>query len=153
MMIKAKAWYPKVLGQPVPGYDKTKREWSIDICVDDKTHKMLLKEGMDSSYFKNKGDDRGFYFTYRRPEFRKDGTQAKMIEIVDHRGHPWDQKKLIGNGSDIHVLMTLNDSPTKKGQKPGVFKIQVWEHIPYEGGEREEFPTRDDEETWDGEDE
>jgi hypothetical protein len=148
MMIQGKAWYAKIVGAPKPGYDKSKREWSLDVCVDDATRKLLAKEGVA---VRNKGDDRGDFITFKRPEFKQDGNPAKPIEIVDHRGQPWD-KRLIGNGSVVNVKFVINEN-TYNGRttkKPGLIKLQVWDLVPYEGkggGEYEEteFPTRETE--------
>ena len=150
MIIRATAYYAKILGNPVPAYDKTKKEWTIDLCFDDETIEKLVSEGMDKDYLRNKGDERGYFFTYRRPELRKDGSAATPIKVVDDKGNPWDQRVLIGNKSVLNVNVALNQAG-KKGLKPSIISIQVWDHVPYSGGGGS-FPTREDgTEEWGGE--
>lgn len=149
MIISAKAYYAKILGAPVQAYDKTKKEWTIDLCFDDETVEKLVAEGMDKEYLRNKGDERGYFFTYRRPELRKDGSPSTPIKVVDDKGQPWDASKLIGNGSTLNVMVALNQAG-KKGLKPSVISIQVWDHVAYQGGG--EFPTKEDgSEDWNNE--
>ena len=142
MIVRATAYYAKVLGNPVPAYDKTKKEWTIDLCFDDETVEKLTGEGMDRDYLRNKGDERGYFFTYRRPELRKDGSPATPIKVVDDKGQPWPSNKLIGNGSTVNVMIAMNQAG-KKGLKPSVISLQVWDHVPYEGS-GSGFPTKED---------
>jgi hypothetical protein len=150
-LLQGKAFWAKVVGEPKPGYDKSKREWSIDVAIDDTTRKALAKEGL-GSYIKNKGDERGDFVSFKRKELKSDGTKAKPIRIVDHNGQDWPAKKLIGNGSTVNVKYLINEYEYngKKGKKPGILAIQVWDLVEYEGkdGDQEDFPTRDGEESW-----
>lgn len=142
-ILQGKAYYAKVVGKPKPGYDKTKLEWSIDVAITSDTRKRLIKEGV-GNYVKNKGDDRGDFISFKRSALKVDGSPAKAIQVVDSKNNPWDQSTFIGNGSVVNVMFALNEKATG-GLKPGLIKLQVWEHVPYEPtGDREDFPTAED---------
>lgn len=147
-MIKAKAYYAKVIGKPKPGYDKTKLEWSLDAAISPDTKKLLIKQGI-GEYVKNKGDDRGDFITFKRPAMKADGTPAKPIRVVDNKGQPWDQNTFIGNTSTININYALNEKASG-GIKPGLIAVQVWEHVPYvpSDGTMEDFPVIDGAEDW-----
>lgn len=145
MIIQGKAHWAKIVGEPVWGYKNAHKEWSMDFCVDAKAREKLLAEGMDPSYIKNKGDERGDFITFRRRSVKRDGTEAKPIEIKTRAGADWDGKTRIGNGSTVNVKIALNDVEGKKGTKPSLIKVQVWELVPYAGGDDEDFPVGDDE--------
>lgn len=138
-MLKGKAFYAKVVGKPKPGYDKTKLEWSLDVAIDADTKKTLVKQGV-GEYVKNKGDDRGDFVSFKRAAVKSDGTAAKPIGVFDSKGQPWDQSVFIGNGSVVNVMYALNEKAAG-GLKPGLIKMQVWEHVPYApSGDQDDFP-------------
>lgn len=136
MLLQGTALWAKVIGDPQPGYDKSKREWSIDVVIDEKTKARLEAEGLGPKIKTNKeGED---YIAFKRPEFRKDGSPSKTIEIVGPDTKPWTGGK-IGNGSVVKVSYLINETTYqgKKHLKPGLLKMQVVKHVPYEG--REDF--------------
>ena len=144
MIIRGKAKWAKVLGEPVWGYENTFKEWSIDVYVDEDTVERLKAEGLEDR-IKDKGD--GPFVKFSRKELKADGSPNKPIRIVDHKGQEWGGAK-IGNGSTVNVNFAINEY--KKGKfSANILSLQVWEHVPYSGGE---FPTRDDAETDGGED-
>ena len=150
MVIQGKAYYAKVLGKPAWGYKNQHKEWSMDVALSPETKKALTDAGVTKSVFKNKDDDRGWFLTFRRRELKKDGTPGTPIKVVDKKGNDWPQNSLIGNGSVVNVMVALNEY---EGEiKPGLIKVQVVEHVPYEGkGDDEDFPTYNDdgtEEKW-----
>lgn len=145
-MIRGSAFYAKVLGKAPLGYDKTEasREWSIDVGIDAATRKQLIAMGV-GDYVKNKGDKhpaKDDFIGFKRRAQKVDGDPAKPIRIVGPDGEPWPQDKLIGNGSIVNIQFALNEK-AKGGLKPSILAIQVWEHVAYEGGDREDFPVRD----------
>lgn len=152
MVINGTAYYAKILGKPAWGYKNQYKEWSFDLAISDETRKGLIKAGMDASVIKNKGDDRGDFITFKRRELKKDGTAGKPFEVLDKKQQPWDQTKLIGNGSKLNVKIALNEQFERKGLKPGAIRVQIVEHVPYEGraGDDEDLPMYNDEgeETW-----
>lgn len=150
MIIKGKGFWCKIVGAPGWGYKNQHKEWSMDLSISDETETALLNAGMDPSYVKDKGDEKGKYLTFRRRELRADGTPGKPIEIVDRNGQAWDGKTLIGNGSLLKVKIAMNDLDGKKTKKPGLIKVLVHELVPFEGreGDDEELVSSDDEK-WD----
>ena len=147
-ILQGQAYYAKVIGKPKPGYDKTKLEWSTDVAINSETKKRLIKEGV-GAYIKNKGDDRGDFISFKRAATKMDGTPGKPIEVVDNKGQPWDQNTFIGNKSVVNVMYALNEKAAG-GLKPGLIKMQVWEHVPYvpTGEGAEDFPIADTGEDW-----
>lgn len=136
MLIQGKAKWSKVVGEPGWGYQNAFREWSIDVYIDEDTVNRLKAEGLGSK-LKDKGG--GTYISFKRKELKASGEHNQPIRIVDHRGNAWDNRK-IGNGSTVNVNFIVNEF--KPGQKnANILSLQVWDYVPYEGGE---FPTRED---------
>lgn len=156
MLIRdGKAYWAKIVGNPVPGYDKTQKEWSFDLALATATidgvdaAKALRKAGL-GRYIKNKEDDRGDFVHLKRKAMKRDPQDAtklvpaEPIRIVDHRGEPW-QKRLIGNGSTLNVSVAVNENPGNNGKTQlfmSPMSVQVWEHVPYKP--KDGFPTRED---------
>lgn len=143
MIISGIAHWAKVVGAPGWGYKNQYKEWSMDVAIDESTEAKLLEAGMDKSYIKNKGDDRGNFITFKRRELKRDGSPGKPIAIVDARGSDWDGKTLIGNGSKVDCKIILNDVEGQKGTKPGLLKVRVAELVAFEGREDDEDFTYD----------
>lgn len=137
MIFQGKAKWAKVVGEPSWGYEDKFKEWSIDIYVDAETEAKLKAEGLGKK-LKNKGN--GTYITLKRKELKFDGTPNQPIRIVDHRGNPWDSRK-IGNGSTVNVNIVINEHG-KNEKSANILSLQVWDLVPFEGGG--EFPTRED---------
>lgn len=133
VFIRVPVMYAKVLGAPVPTYDKTAKEWTIEAVLDKETSKVFKDLGVgDRIKTKEKFLDGTPHFHFKRPERRKDGEFNKPIPIVDAAGNAWDQEKLIGNGSVCDIKFNFVDFGT--GKFPGVYiqGIRVLKHIPYE---------------------
>lgn len=109
------------------------REWSFDLTVNEVEQKKLLDAGMKATYLKNKDDSRGTYITFVRPELKKDGTPSKPFNIVDAQKNPWPSDKLIGNGSVLNVIVSLNEREFRgvKFLKPSAVAVQIWDHKDY----------------------
>lgn len=138
MLIQGKAKWAKIVGEPSWGYENKFKEWSIDVYVDEDTVKKLKAEGLGPK-LKDKGN--GEYITFKRKELKADGTPNQPIRVVDHRGQPWDNRK-IGNGSTVNVNFVVNEY--KPGQNnANILSLQVWDLVPFEGGE---FPVKEDSE-------
>lgn len=158
MMLQGKIYWAKVLGTPQDGYTKGEREWSCDIEPTEAGIEKYLAEGGSDFYLKQKDNHpaEGRFIPFKRKELRKDKTPAKPIHVVDRAGLPWDRNVKIGNGSVVNFKFALNEvtvGPVTR-LKPSLISLQVWELVPYEGGDAdfEEFPT-DDNWTGAGEDE
>ena len=155
MILQGTAYWAKVLGKPQDGYTKGEREWSVDIALDEATEQKYLAEGGSDFYLKSKENHPANgkrFIAFKRKEIKQDGTPAKPIEVVDNKGNPWDPSVKIGNGSVVNFKFALNEVTVGKDKrlKPSLIGIQVWEHVPYEGGDSDyvEYPTVDNEETW-----
>lgn len=136
LIIRGKAMWAKVIGAPVWGYENAHKEWAIDVMIDEKTEAKLEAEGL-GPIIKDKG--KGKFVSFKRKEFKADGTPNKPIRIVDSKGETWGDAK-IGNGSVVNVNFAINEY--KKGKfSANILSLQVWEHVPYTGGE---FPVKDD---------
>lgn len=150
MVLKGKAYWAKITGDPAPGYDGSTLEWSLDVGnLSESTVKTLKGLGVKSERIKNKGDDRGDFITLKRRALKRDGRENKPIRIVDRTKAPWDTDKLIGNGSKINVSYDMFDAGF--GPSPVILAVQVVEHVPYAGPD-DGFSTYDengDEESWD----
>lgn len=147
MLIRGKAKWAKLIGEPAWGYKNQHKEWSVDVYLDDETVTKLKEEGLGSK-LKDKGD--GVYISFKRKELKQDGTPNKPIRVVDHRGEAWGTAK-IGNGSTVNVNFAINEYGA--GEKAAnILSLQVWDHVAYTGGE---FPTRADDgaEDWTKEEE
>lgn len=142
-IIRGKARWAKILGKAPPGYDNGPAEWSIDLYVDDDNKQLGISNGIDPFYFKE-SDNGEVHLRFTRKAVKQDGTEAKPIRVIDHKGEEWDQTKLIGNDSVLNVSYTLNEvkSKGKKRLKPSVLAIQVWDHAKYKP--KSEFPVRED---------
>jgi hypothetical protein len=145
MLIRGTAKWAKITGEPSWGYEHKHKEWSIDVYVDDPTIERLKSEGLKDK-IRDKGN--GPFLTFKRREFKQDGTPNQPIRVVDHHGESWDKRVKIGNGSTVNVNFAINEFG--KGQKSAnILSLQVWDLVKYEGGS--EFPTREDEKTWEEE--
>jgi hypothetical protein len=143
-MIQGKAYWAKVVGDPVKGYNPGEFEWSIDVTVDANTKKQLKELGV-LDRVKDKADERGAFITFKRKSVKADGTPAKPIRIVDSDGKEWDGKTKIGNGSIVNVKFAVNEIPAfgggKPRLKPSILAVQVWDLVPYEG-KGDDFPQK-----------
>ncbi len=142
-MMQGKAMWAKIVGAPVKAYTPGEFEWTVDIEIDEATQERLKADGA-GFYIKYK-EGRAPYVQFKRKSIKRDGTPSKPFIIKDRHRNDWDQKVLIGNGSILNVLYEYNDVEMGKDKrkKPSAIKIQVWEHVPYEG--KDDFPAADDE--------
>ena len=122
----------------------------MDLYVDEETIHRLEVEGLKDK-LKDKGN--GVYITFKRREFKPDGTANQPIRIVDHRGEVLQDKDTvfkgpkIGNGSTVNVNFAINEYG--KGLKSAnILSMQVWDLVKFEGGE---FPIKEDEKSWEEE--
>lgn len=152
-MIQGKAFWAKVIGAPRANkFNPAVPQWAFDLSIDAKTAAELVDKGMKKSYLRDKQDERGTFLTFTRDSVKKDGTEGKPFKIVDSKKNPWPDGKLIGNGSVLNVVVTLNER-TFRGEKflkPSAVALQVWELVEYDASS---FPTKETdepagEETW-----
>jgi len=141
MLIQGKAKWAKIIGEPVWGYENKHKEWSLDVYIDEHTAHKLEVEGLKDK-IKDKGN--GQYVSFKRKELKGDGTPNQPIRVVDHHGEPWNPKTKIGNGSTVNVNFAINEFKPKQ-YSMNILSLQVWDLVPYEGNE---FPIKDDAESW-----
>jgi len=120
MVIRGKASYAKILGDPVLNYSKDGKEWKMDLVIDDATEKEFKAAGIgDRVKRKEKYLNNAPHVTFKQAEFRRSGEPNRPIKVTDILGDDWDQKKLIGNGSDVDVTFVVQDHGP--GKKKGMY--------------------------------
>lgn len=142
---KGELHWAKVLGDPVPGYDPSEKEWTFDVTVDDTARQVLTDLGL-ADKIKNKDDDRGDFMTFKRKGIKSDGEPAKPIQVVDKNKNPWPEDKLLGNGT-VAAVQFIADEWTygkKSGIRAAPLKIMILEHVEYAKDELTEFMDADD---------
>lgn len=157
-MIQGRGKWCKIVGAPVKGYDDGEKNkvWSFDLYVDAAAVAKLTDEGVPHQIRTDEktGDK---FITFKRKAYKQDGEASKPIAIKDNQGQDWDGKTLIGNDSILNVKYNVNEWAfgKKKGLRADPIAVQVWDLVPYEGGEA--FPVADKRvnaaEVWDAEDE
>lgn len=142
MMINGKGYWFKAAGKPRVNKYSNKEQWSFDLSITEDTQKSLLDKGMRKNYLRNKDDERGTFLTFVRDAVKQDGTDGKPFKIIDAHGNPWPEGKLVGNGSELNVVVTLNEREFNKQKflKPSAVAVQVWNLVEYESGK---FPTKE----------
>lgn len=142
-MIQGKARWFKVLGKPIEGYDpgEKNKQWEFDLDLDNEG--VAYMEEQELGHLVKKRDDGTPFVKWVKRAYNKDGEATKPITVVGPDGEPWDRSILVGNGSIINVKFFPKDWTfgKKSGRKANIGAVQVWEHVPYEGGEA--FPTRE----------
>lgn len=137
VVIRGKASFAKILGEPVLNYNKDGKEWKMDLLLTNKDSLKELKAAGIADRIKRKETylDGEPYLSFKQTEYRKDGiTKNDPIPVVDIKGKLWDDEKLIGNGSDVDVKFVIMDFGP--GKKKGVYirGVRVLNLVPYEGG-------------------
>lgn len=135
MVIRGKTSYAKILGDPVLNYSKDGKEHKMDLIISDDVEKEFKAVGLgDRIKSKDNYLDGAKYVTFKQAEFQRSGKANDPIPVVDILGEPWDQKKLIGNGSDVDVTFAVVDHGP--GKKNGMYirQVRVLKLVPYEGG-------------------
>lgn len=128
--ITGKAYWAKVLGPPVPNYNRDGNEWTFDFTPDEEGLKMIEELGIKDK-MKYKADERGDFIQFKQKELRADGKANFPITVCDARNRPWDPNTKIGNGSTVEVKFKVVDYG--KGKPTGVYPqaIRVLEHLPF----------------------
>lgn len=150
MLIQGKGMWCKIVGAPHVNKFSESKQWSFDLEVDKATQKQLFEAGMSKTYLRDKDGTREPFISFVRDETKKDGSEGQPFKVVDAQNQPWPEGKLIGNGSTLNVVMTLNEREYKgkKLLKPSAIAVQVWELNKYEAKDRG-FPTKPPEEITD----
>jgi len=136
LVIRGKANYAKILGDPVLNYNKDGKEWKMDLLITNKDSLKELKAAGIADRIKRKEGylDGEPFLSFKQAEYRRDGvTKNDPIPVIDIKGSAWDDEKLIGNGSDVDVKFAVIDYGV--GKKSGVYirGVRVLNLVPYEG--------------------
>lgn len=136
----------KLLGEPRTNYNEDGKEWSVDFLLDDDQIKELESNGFSADFYlkkKERGsselkvlEDGRKILTYRRPEKNADDKENKRVIVIDGEGMPWEQEKLIGNGSIVDIQYNVFELAAKRGNpkrgKLALIKMMVRELVPFE---------------------
>lgn len=152
--MRGRVFWAKIFGAPRPNYDGDGREWTLEFEPNDKGVNTLKEHGL-SERLKDRSDRNGYegrdpYMILKRKEFKFDGSKNEHIRVVDALNKPWvsdpeQSNRLIGNGSEVDVKVTIVDYGPRK--KKGIYPvaIRVLDLVPYE---REEFAPLDDDDEY-----
>jgi hypothetical protein len=102
----------------------------VDVCLeDDDSREKLSSIGLT---IKNKGDDRGDFFSAKRKTTKKDGSDREAPRVIDSKRNPWDSR-LIGNGSVAKVKIQPFDYnyAGKSGVSADFMAMQVIDLVEY----------------------
>jgi hypothetical protein len=123
--VTGKIYWAKVLGNPVPNYNRDGNEWTFDFLPDKQSLALFEQLGIDNK-MKDKGDARGKFFPFKQKELQANGKANFPITVVDARDRPWDPKIVdgkvtnpIGNESVVEVKFKVVDYG--KGKPTGVY--------------------------------
>ena len=127
--IRGKLFWAKVLGDPVPNYNKDGNEWVFDLALDADGVKQA--KGLKKLTIKDKDDDRGQFLTFKQKELRANGEPNQPIRIMDAAGKDWDPNEKIGNGTVADVKFEIRDYGV--GKYPGIYPraIRILDHVAY----------------------
>jgi len=151
-VIKGSAYWTKIFGEPVEGYDPSEKEWTIDVTVDDNARDVLTQLGLEgkinSPTHKRNGDERPKphdsgedYITFVRKGVKQDGEPAKPIRVIDKHRRDWNPEDKLGNGTVVAVSFAVNEGEYrgKPWRKPGILGVMVLDHVPYESDDFDQF--------------
>ena len=134
MIATGTAQWAKVLPNQLVTNDQYKdyNYWSIDLEVDAKEKKRLVKEGL-RPYFKG-GKEETNIFKFQRKETTQAGKENGAPQVVDANKNPWSDGEL-GNGSKVKISFFAFEHAMVESAGLGKIlnAIQVIEHVPYEG--------------------
>jgi len=111
-------------------------EWGLDMLVDDNNRKTFEADGVD---IKNKGDERGDFVHIRQKVTKRNGERNDAPVVLDGQKKPFTE--LVGNGSIANVQYApFNwEMNGKSGVTPILKRVQIVNHVPYAGGNAEDF--------------
>jgi len=125
ILLSGKAYWASVV-EPNTTYEPV---WQVDVTVDEETKQKLESIGLS---VKNKGDDRGDFFSCRRKVVKRDGSKRDAPRVIDAKKMPWDNR-LIGNGSSVKVKIQPYEYAYagKAGVSADFMAMQVIDLVPY----------------------
>lgn len=146
LVLRGKAHYAKILGDPVLNFSKDGKEWKMDLeLINEGFEKELEAAGIaDRVKNKEKYLDGAPHLSFKQKELKRNGSANDPIEVVDAAGNPWDQSKLIGNESIVDVKFVVVDYG--KSMPKGVYirKVRVLDLVPFENNDFEPLDENDE---------
>lgn len=120
--------WAKVLGDPVPNYNRDGYEWTFDFVPNDEALRAFRELKIDNKMKEKEGVK---FFRFTQKARQANGKENFPITVVDARNQPWDPDVKIGNDSLVEVKFKVVDYG--KGKPTGVYPqaIRVLEHKPY----------------------
>lgn len=131
--MRGEAHWAKILGSPVDNYERDGKEWTIEIKPDAEGMELLEELEVEDRVNKGENKDR---ILFRQRAKRPDGEDNRPLTVVGPDNKPWDQSKLIGNGTIVDIKFKYVDNG--RGKKSSLYPqgVRILEHVPYE---RQEF--------------
>lgn len=143
IFISGKLSWAKVLGDPVPNYNKDAREWTFELEPDEKGLQVMIKQGLTDRIkgqgynigTKGQHKERTPFIQLKKTELNKEGKPNTPIRIYDEDDETWDSNTLIGNGSSADVKLDIRDYGI--GKKKGIYPvaIRVTDLVEYQSSE------------------
>lgn len=134
VFMSGKVYWAKILGAPVPNYNRDGKEWTLEFEPDADGLKALKAQKLGDR-LKDKGDGRAPYITLKKSELSQDGTPNAPIRVYNSDNEDWDKNTLIGNGSSGDIKLDIRDYGV--GKKKGIYPValRITEHVPYQSSE------------------
>ena len=148
--LRGKGYWAKVFesNRDLTGYDNALvdvgGQTTIDVDLDDR-HFALLQKSRSMLRGSPSPDNEGLTrVKFKRKWQEKYGGGEPKIERAD--GSAWDMNidGLIGNGSDVEVILSVYDTSRKNIVGTRLDKVRVINNIPYEGAKVEVMSLEDD---------
>lgn len=139
-----KVFWAKVLGDPVPNYNRDGKEWTLDFEPDAEGIALMKREGLTEK-IKGKGYNTGKnnqwaektpFVRFVHKEFRSNGKPNDPITVCDARNRIWDPDVKIGNETLAEVK--FNSADYGKGKPKGLY-IQALRILDLKPYVRQEF--------------
>lgn len=152
IVLRGQLHYAKVLGKARPHTGNPKYDkgpyWSIDLTPNAESRDLMKTFGIAEKLREPPENDKAerteSFLSLRVLENRSDGEKNRPPKVVDAQGNPWNENKLIGNGSVADVKIKVVDYG--KGVQKGAYlqAIRVLEHVPYEAADFAPLPEDDE---------
>ena len=143
VFVSGKLAWAKVVGDPVPNYNKDGREWTFELEPNEAGLQKFIQHGL-TDRIKGRGynigtkgqhKDREPFLQFKKPEFRRDGEANLPIRLYDGDNVEWENGKLIGNGSTADVKLDIRDYGPGKNKGVYPIAIRVTDLVEYESSE------------------
>jgi hypothetical protein len=141
LIYRGRVHWAKVLGDPVPNFDKNGMEWTFDFVPDDEKVAMadFKKLGVEDRIRtkKNKKTKEFMYdgkqfISFKQKELKANGDRNEPIRVVDAAGNTWHRDKLIGNETLVDVKFVVVDNGPRKYKGIYPRALRILEHVAFE---------------------